>query len=883
MRMSSRSLVSAPLLAAAVLAVAASLSLTVPAAADSASSLSLVLPIVLSSGGAGGSFYTSELILTNRGNTLATLELRYTAAFGGGDGTATDTLLAGEQKVVPDAIAYLRDRGVPIPEGPGRGGTLRVTFAGLSGSDVAAATVRTTTATASPQPIGAAGLAYPGVPPTSGFTTSATLYGLRATEADRSNVAIYNPSSEMVTVRVTAFSGDGTGSPVVKADSLEIPSLGWTQLSAVFDGTGIANGWVTIEKTGGSGSFGAYGVINDNGTSDGSFVFPVAGDLLGSSLTVPVLVETTSGFSSELIVTNRADVPAKLTLSYVENLAPELGSGGEWAITLAPMTQLLIPNAIDYLRGHGVTVGDRRAASYAGTLRVGVSGTGLANVFAGARTAALSPAGGQFGLFTPGIYSGQEARAEVFLYGLRADAQNRTNVAVVNAGTDGSGSVTLQLQAHDGNAGGIARGDPETTVLEPGAWKQFSGFLGSKGVSNGWVHVTHVAGSAPWIAYAVVNDGGGPGARTGDGAYVPMVPGVASGPLGWEISVVPGSDLYAPSLAYDAQGKPAIAYRHRITPPPSSTVEAMLARGVPGSSAWALEKVLSDGMEVDLEFDPVDASPSVAVRTYSVATSPNESIRFSHWTGSAWETSTIEEGPVFYAPKLAFGPDGRPSFCYSSSQGSKELRFVERDGSAWKVQRIDQAGTQYAIDYFSLAYDGAGSPVVAYRKWVEGSDYDFEIRLARRTGSVWETQVVERGWGWGKGLSFALDAAGHPAISHCPGGKAKASDPSLIRWDGSKWDSEVIVPVAYGSDLQSLAFDPTGAPIVAMCHNYHALELARRQPDGQWTIEVIEPNLASCGSTDLRMDPQGRPSVSYQRKGTQDSATSIGFARLVSR
>ncbi len=32
-----------------------------------------------------------------------------------------------------------------------------------------------------------------------------------------------------------------------------------------------------------------------------------------------------------------------------------------------------------------------------------------------------------------------------------------------------------------------------------------------------------MSGTAPWIAYGVINDGANPGERTGDGAYVPMV------------------------------------------------------------------------------------------------------------------------------------------------------------------------------------------------------------------------------------------------------------------------------------------------------------------------------------------------------------------------
>ena len=119
----------------------------------------LFVPIVLSSGGAAGSFYTTELTLANRGTTPATIEVKYTAAFGGGSGRFREPLQPGEQKVIPDAIAFLVARGLPLPATGDRGGTLQLTFYDLSSPDAAAVTARTTTATVSPQPEGAAGLA----------------------------------------------------------------------------------------------------------------------------------------------------------------------------------------------------------------------------------------------------------------------------------------------------------------------------------------------------------------------------------------------------------------------------------------------------------------------------------------------------------------------------------------------------------------------------------------------------------------------------------------------------------------------------------------------------------------------------------------------------
>lgn len=178
---------------------------------------------------------------------------------------------------------------------------------------------------------------------------------------------------------------------------------------------------------------------------------------------------------------------------------------------------------MDFFRQLGVPLGAQGAGGYVGAVRALVLGTTLDNVFVGARTATPSPAGGQFGLFTPGVYAGQEASGSAFLYGLRSDPNNRSNVAVLNAGQDSDGTVTLSLQAYDSDAGGAPAGSAETATLNPGQWEQYNNFLQSKGVSNGWVKVTRSSGTAAWIAYGVMNDGGQPGQRTGDGAYVPMV------------------------------------------------------------------------------------------------------------------------------------------------------------------------------------------------------------------------------------------------------------------------------------------------------------------------------------------------------------------------
>ena len=91
----------------------------------------LFIPVILTASGASSSYYTSELTLTNRGSQTATLRYTYRAAAGGGNGAASETLAPGRQKIVPNAIDYLRRLSVSVSSSGTRIGTLQVGFRGL--------------------------------------------------------------------------------------------------------------------------------------------------------------------------------------------------------------------------------------------------------------------------------------------------------------------------------------------------------------------------------------------------------------------------------------------------------------------------------------------------------------------------------------------------------------------------------------------------------------------------------------------------------------------------------------------------------------------------------------------------------------------------------
>ncbi len=482
----------------------------------------VTVPIVLSSSGLNGSFFTSELTLTNRGATDASITYAYTAAFGGSSGTAPDSLQAGRQKIVPDVIEFLKGLGIPVGASGNRGGTLRITFTGLSSPDAGTATVRTTSAVAG----GRAGLSYPGLLSSRLLSSPVMIAGLRQTDTDRSNVAVLNaggPSDGTITLRLTVFSGEKGSSVSRVLPAIALPPGGFSQISGVLatDQLDLTNGYVMVERIAGTAPFYAYGVINDQATSDGSFIapVPVAPEAPVASLTLPALVETGS-FSTELVLTNFSASQHGVQLTYFSSALR--GGSASLLIKLESGEQQILPGFVQVLRDRGA-VTDAPGPVFAGPL-VAVDTTGdLRGVTMGARTS-IAGGGGRFGLFSEGIPSASRATERAWIYGLQQNPDNRTNLAVVNTGLVG-GTDTFRIDFFDGTTG-LTIAPPNTLTVPPGGFVQLNAVLTGYDLQNAYALVTRTSGSSPFLCYAVVNDGGAPGQRTGDGAFLQAdVPG----------------------------------------------------------------------------------------------------------------------------------------------------------------------------------------------------------------------------------------------------------------------------------------------------------------------------------------------------------------------
>ena len=478
----------------------------------------LFVPVVLrSKGRAAGSFFTSELTLTNRGSNTAAIQYTYTASFGGGSGTAMDSLEPGRQRVIPDAIAYLTALGVSIGSGSA-GGTLAVDFSNLSSPSDAAVTVRVST----PVEEGRAGLAYLGLDPNGLLTGTAFITGLRQNSQDRSNVAVQNAGishGERVTLRVTVFSGD----PATAATSLVLPDRtlppgGFYQYNQILKMADFDNGYVKVERVDGTAPFYAYGVINDNFNSDGSFVFPLTeSSLVGSSgQTLPVIIET-GNFQSELTLTNFSASEKTINFSFVADAIDTDNDTAEFGLTLKAGQQSILPDVLEELRRQEVAGIGRANRPFVGALFATPAEGDMSGIVLGARTGAPDQRGGQYSLFYNGVTYGGASVESAWIYGLQQNAENRSNLALVNTGEIDDSSSTFEITVYDGS--GESQPRTKSVTLGSRRWTQENGILGN--ISQGYVQVRKTSGNNPFITYGVINDGGSPGERSGDGAFLP--------------------------------------------------------------------------------------------------------------------------------------------------------------------------------------------------------------------------------------------------------------------------------------------------------------------------------------------------------------------------
>jgi hypothetical protein len=464
----------------------------------------LVVPALVSTTGANGERYETELTLEDVGATPLALELRYVPSVGGGGGTAT-VLLGASPITLSPALDRLAALGIPIPPSGERVGTLQIRVLSGPPSDLVS-----TARVVSAAPGGHATVAFSGTEARDARTL--VVPWLVEDGADRSNLAVMSAGGAAegdVTLRVTLVSAEDSSEHALAP--VRLAPGGWYQWNRVLSDAGLRNGWARVERVDGTAPFFAYGVVNDERTGDGSFVRAIATGRVTHGFTIPAVVES-ARYESDLVVTNASSQPRELTLVYVAGAA---GGRTTTSLYVQPGSHLYLRGVVDQLRGRRVAGIGPKGPSFVGPLFVAVGGGGspgggdpVSDLFVGVRTRSA----GGFGVYYDGVPYEYVGTEDALIPGVRQDASTRTNIGVVSLGCSGEFTV----RALDPATRAVVA--ERTVVVDSYGWGQVDSILRGTGVSDGLVRVTPPCGV--FLAYGILNDGAEPGSGTDDGAYL---------------------------------------------------------------------------------------------------------------------------------------------------------------------------------------------------------------------------------------------------------------------------------------------------------------------------------------------------------------------------
>ena len=261
------------------------------------------------------------------------------------------------------------------------------------------------------------------------------------------------------------------------------------------------------------------------------------------------------------------------------------------------------------------------------------------------------------------------------------------------------------------------------------------------------------------------------------------------------------------SVAYDAQGRPHVAYPWHET----------LKHAWRDGGVWASETIdPAVGTDTYLGTSiAVDALGRVGV-SYHRGTTPV----FARRGAAGWTLAAIPGAQAYVGTSLAFDAQGLARFSYEETSG---LHLASETANGWTTELID-AGAGHA----SLARDASQ---VAYYDGLGG-----RAIYARRVGGQWEKQVVDDRFRSGQEIAIALDGTGGAEIAYTfkgyTGGDlrfAVASSPVGVGDVASELDFAPPAPNPGRSTL--LAFElPRACDVTFAAYDARGRLLATRAP-----------------------------------------------------
>ncbi len=226
-------------------------------------------------------------------------------------------------------------------------------------------------------------------------------------------------------------------------------------------------------------------------------------------------------------------------------------------------------------------------------------------------------------------------------------------------------------------------------------------------------------------------------------------------------------------------------------------------------------------------------------------TSSGAKLRYAFWDGAVWKKQALplNSDVIAYYNSIVLDASDNPTISFYEYRGAKDsdvhirLRTVAFNGQVWEVKTVD--GQEGSGKFNSMATDGKGHIYLAYANVSAGTT---GLRFAEWDGTAWKLDVVDdmarnNGDIVGYSVAIALDKANNPHVTYM--NQSSSILKYAVRLNG-KWIVQSITSVAGVGypDRNSIAISEDGRPFIGY---YDAgkgqLKVAYRQ-GAAWVVET---------------------------------------------
>ncbi|MBI2843280.1 MAG: hypothetical protein HYX78_07745 [Armatimonadetes bacterium] len=194
------------------------------------------------------------------------------------------------------------------------------------------------------------------------------------------------------------------------------------------------------------------------------------------------------------------------------------------------------------------------------------------------------------------------------------------------------------------------------------------------------------------------------------------------------------------------------------------------------------------------------------------------------------------------APRIVFSAAG-------------EVRLATRSGYAWLPEKVADCG--FWGGWSGAALDTSGAPGVAF---LFDGGTSTVLKFASKSTGSWTSENVTTVASWLLDhVSLVFDSTNTAWIAFCDGSTVKAAR----RLGPNNWS---VSNVSTSGDVTGpvIAIGPGDVPHISFADSANrALKLARRMPDGSWSVETVDGSLVSPWYTSVAFRPDGSPAVAY--------------------